>query len=159
MPFYILDQAATGTATVYANTFTKLPKQGGTPLSIEKSATFTITSTTTALSQTIKTLTTQETGNYSTTFIVPLYQYPGSYNVYTSSRYNNQTVATQKSIAIWVPDINNDGSVDVLDLILVSTKLGWTGSPGAIIEDVNMDGEVNVLDLIIVAKFLGWESQ
>jgi len=159
MPVYIPDQAPTGTATVYGNTFTKLLKLGGTPLSIEKSATFTITSSTGTSSQTDKISATQGTGNYSTTFKCPLYQYPGSYNVYTSSRYNNQTVTAQKSIGIYVPDLNNDMKVDVLDLILVAARLGWTGSPGGQIpEDVNRDGEVNVLDLIFVARFLGWEG-
>jgi hypothetical protein len=157
MPVYIPDQAAIGTATVYGNTFTKLLRLGGTPFSIEKSATFTITSGTGASSQTDKTLATQGTGNYSTTFVCPLYQYPGSYNVYSSSRYNNQTATAQKTIQIWVPDLNNDNSVDLLDLIKVAAKLGWKGSPGAIIEDVNMDGSVDVLDLIVVARFLGWE--
>jgi len=52
-------------------------------------------------------------------------------------------------------DINHDGAVNVLDLILVSNQLGWTGPPGSIPEDVNEDGAVNVLDLIVIATNLG----
>lgn len=156
MPVYIPYQASIGTATVYANTFTKFPKLGGTPLSIEKSATFTITDGTAASFQADETLISQEIGNYFTVFKVPLYQYPGSYNVYTCSRYNNQTATAPKTIQIWVPDLNNDKEVNVLDLIIVAGRLGWQGSPGEIPEDLNMDGEVNVLDLIIVSTFLGW---
>ncbi len=46
-------------------------------------------------------------------------------------------------------DVNNDGSVNVLDLVVVASELGNTGSNLAV--DVNRDGAVNVLDLILVA--------
>ena len=49
-------------------------------------------------------------------------------------------------------DLNNDGTVNVLDLTLVARDLGKTGSPAG---DVNGDGAVNVLDLVVVAKDLG----
>ncbi|RKU26089.1 hypothetical protein C6499_14070, partial [Candidatus Poribacteria bacterium] len=51
-------------------------------------------------------------------------------------------------------DVNRDGQVSVLDLILVSRHLGEDASanPQA---DVNRDGIINIQDLIIVAQHLG----
>ena len=51
-------------------------------------------------------------------------------------------------------DVNRDGQVSVLDLILVSRHLGEDASanPQA---DVNLDGVINIQDLILVAQHLG----
>ena len=51
-------------------------------------------------------------------------------------------------------DVNQDGQVNVLDLVLVAQYLGEdvSVSPQS---DVNGDGTINVLDLIIVAQYLG----
>jgi hypothetical protein len=54
-------------------------------------------------------------------------------------------------------DVNGDGSVDVLDLIVVAKALDtYPGdpkyNPNA---DINGDGELDVLDLVLVAKCLG----
>ena len=46
-------------------------------------------------------------------------------------------------------DINGDGSVNVLDLVVIASELGNAGTNLA--ADVNGDGAVNVLDLIMVA--------
>ena len=46
-------------------------------------------------------------------------------------------------------DVNSDGSVNVLDLVVIASELGNTGTNLAV--DVNGDGAVNVLDLILVA--------
>jgi hypothetical protein len=48
-----------------------------------------------------------------------------------------------------------DWRVNVLDLIIVASAVGWTGRPGDIPGDINKDGKVNVLDLIIVATCIG----
>ncbi len=51
-------------------------------------------------------------------------------------------------------DVNRDGQVSVLDLILISRQLGkrvFTGSP----VDLNSDGIVSILDLILAAQSLG----
>ena len=45
-------------------------------------------------------------------------------------------------------DINNDGVVNVLDLVLIASNLGQSGQNDA---DVNGDGVVNILDLVFVA--------
>ena len=49
-------------------------------------------------------------------------------------------------------DINGDGVVNVLDLILVAQRFGGTAG------DVNGDGTTNILDLILVAQHLGETS-
>ena len=53
-----------------------------------------------------------------------------------------------------IGDVNRDGQVSVLDLILVSRHLGEDASanPQA---DVNRDGVINIQDLILVAQHLG----
>ena len=55
-------------------------------------------------------------------------------------------------------DVNQDGQVNVLDLILVAQYLGEDASvnPRA---DVNGDGTINVLDLIVVAQYLGESTE
>ena len=47
-------------------------------------------------------------------------------------------------------DVNGDGVVDVLDLLLVLAAWGQTGDPGFIPEDVEEDGIIDVLDLLKV---------
>ena len=51
-------------------------------------------------------------------------------------------------------DVNQDGQVNVLDLVLVAQYLGEDVSANPQF-DVNGDGTINVLDLIIVAQYLG----
>ena len=51
-------------------------------------------------------------------------------------------------------DVNNDGTVNILDLVLVGQNLGQK-PPSDPRADVNNDGQVNVLDLVFVAERLG----
>ena len=46
-------------------------------------------------------------------------------------------------------DVNNDGNVNVLDLILIASELGNTETN--LMVDVNRDGVVSILDLVLVA--------
>jgi hypothetical protein len=159
VPMLIPDAARTGTTTVYANVFSKMPKIGGYAIAREKNSTFTVTSTLsmseTTYSPPVEVL---ANGQFYTNFTIPRYQYVGNYSIYVTTRNYNQTATNQKKIEVRVPDVNKDGRVNVLDLIKVGSKLGWTGPPGAIVEDVNRDGKVNILDLIVVSNFLGWVS-
>ena len=49
-------------------------------------------------------------------------------------------------------DVNDDGIVNIQDLVLVAANLGQTGENVA---DVNSDGVVNIQDLVLVAAALG----
>ena len=49
-------------------------------------------------------------------------------------------------------DVNNDGTVNIQDLVAVAASLGETGDTSA---DVNADGTVNIQDLVAVAAALG----
>ena len=50
-------------------------------------------------------------------------------------------------------DVNDDGTTNILDLVLVSSALGSAGDNLA--ADVNGDGVVDILDLMLVAGMLG----
>ena len=49
-------------------------------------------------------------------------------------------------------DVNGDGIVNILDLVLVASHLGQSGETAA---DVNGDGVVNVQDLVLVSNAFG----
>jgi hypothetical protein len=49
-------------------------------------------------------------------------------------------------------DIDANGVIQVLDLVLVSNQYGETGSFGWIREDVDNNGEVQILDLVLVSN-------
>ena len=51
-------------------------------------------------------------------------------------------------------DVNQDGIVNILDLVLVGQNLGQK-PPSDPRADINNDGQVNVLDLVLVAEHLG----
>jgi hypothetical protein len=55
------------------------------------------------------------------------------------------------------PDINGDGKVDVLDVIMASNAFGsYPGQPRwNPIVDFNFDGRVNILDMILIAGSFG----
>ena len=65
-----------------------------------------------------------------------------------------EIVITVEESAFLASDVNQDGQVNVLDLILVSQYFGEDVSANAQF-DVNGDGTINVLDLIVVAQDLG----
>ena len=52
-------------------------------------------------------------------------------------------------------DVNADGTVDLIDLVLVASNLGKTGQDAT---DVNGDGQVNIADLVLVAAALGTDA-
>ena len=51
-------------------------------------------------------------------------------------------------------DVNQDGRVSVVDLVLVAKDLG-SDAPANLRTDVNRDGVINIQDLILVAQHLG----
>ena len=50
------------------------------------------------------------------------------------------------------PDVNTDGRVNVLDMILVGQHWEQTGDPGWIPADINCDGIINILDMIHIGQ-------
>ncbi len=51
-------------------------------------------------------------------------------------------------------DVNQDGTINILDLVLVGQNLGQK-PPSDTRADVNKDGQVNILDLVLVTERLG----
>ena len=51
-------------------------------------------------------------------------------------------------------DVNQDGSINILDIILVAQNLGQK-PPSHPRVDANRDGQVNILDLVFIAELLG----
>ena len=68
---------------------------------------------------------------------------------------SNPIFKDAKVIVALLGDVNRDGTVNILDLVLVSSSFGQqvpeTGNPA----DVNEDGVVNIVDLVKVAGALG----
>ena len=50
-------------------------------------------------------------------------------------------------------DLNEDGVLNILDLVILASNFGSTEQPNA--ADINGDGAVNVLDLVLIAGYLG----
>ena len=64
-------------------------------------------------------------------------------------------IAVDTEVVTIKGDINQDGMVNIQDLVLVATRLGQTGPN---IADANADGIVNILDLVMVAGELSDEA-
>ena len=67
-------------------------------------------------------------------------------------------IPTFESAEVIVPllgDVNRDGAVNILDLILVASSFSQQVSAGGNPADVNGDGVVNIVDLVKVAGALG----
>ena len=50
------------------------------------------------------------------------------------------------------PDVNDDGRVDIIDLVLLGQHWGETGTPGWIPQDVKVDDVINVLDMVVIGQ-------
>jgi len=148
--------AMSGNATVYANVFSGLPKDSGTPLSMEKKAAFTITGTAQGTPTYISGL---STGSYATIFNIHYKPHSsGNYTIYVTTKYMGSYATQSKQIRVSIAgDINDDGVVNLTDLVLLAKAYGskpgenrW--NPNA---DIDGNGTVGLSDLVILAKNYG----
>ena len=72
----------------------------------------------------------------------------GTIELWDMSPYITATTSSKFS----AEDVNQDGVVNIQDLVLVASKFGETGESSA---DVNNDGVVNIQDLVMIAGALG----
>ena len=63
------------------------------------------------------------------------------------------TVAQVQSIGVVAANVNHDGVVNILDLVIVVSNFGQTGAN--LQGDVNRDGIIDVFDLVRIAKYFG----
>ena len=88
---------------------------------------------------------------------------PGDYPISvtaTSGTDNTMTAEATTTTTIEPPptpwDVNDDGTVNIQDLVLVASQLGESGE--GLKGDLNGDGTVNIQDLVIVASHFGEET-
>ncbi|MCY3549776.1 MAG: dockerin type I domain-containing protein [Candidatus Poribacteria bacterium] len=95
-----------------------------------------------------------------------LFAKPGDYPINvtaTSKTDGTKTAEVTTTTTIEMPpppptpwDVNDDGTVNVQDLVLVANELGESGE--SLKADVNGDGTVNILDLVLVASHFGEDT-
>ena len=88
---------------------------------------------------------------------------PGDYPITvtaTSGTDSTMTAEVTTTTTIGMPptpwDVNDDGIVDIRDLVLVANEFGESGED--LKGDLNGDGTVNIQDLVIVASHFGEET-
>jgi hypothetical protein len=82
----------------------------------------------------------------------------GTHTVDTNGNVNTTWVnQTTKTVNNLIPryDVNEDGTVDILDTTIVGQHFGETTSPPYPCYDVNEDGTVDILDTTIVGQHFG----
>ena len=92
-----------------------------------------------------------------------LFTTPGDYPVTVTATSNTDSTMTAEvttTTTIEPPptpwDVNDDGIVNIQDLVLVAAQLGESGED--LQGDLNRDGTVNIQDLVIVASHLGEDT-
>ena len=92
-----------------------------------------------------------------------LFTTPGDYPITvtaTSGTDNTMTAEVATTTTIEVPptpwDVNDDGTVNIQDLVLVANEFGESGED--LKGDLNGDGTVNIQDLVIVASHFGEDT-
>ena len=105
-----------------------------------------------------------EYGRYSKRIILPVGSVPGTWGLAEmtlwdrakNKLYVNFTEIVRFEIsedpAPTTADVNGDGEVNILDLVLVANAFGNTSPTTA---DLNRDGKIDILDLVLVANEIG----
>ena len=79
-----------------------------------------------------------------------------SYYLWAEDTSNNTAISSVYYFSMppnW--DVNNDGVINIVDLVLVSNHYDETGNLGWIREDVDNNGEILVFDLVVVSNHYG----
>ena len=79
---------------------------------------------------------------------------PQQSQIFDFSQEPSQPQLSDDDLSFCQADINNDGRVNIVDLVIVGRKFGQTAFPGDP-EDVNGDGQVNIVDLVTVGRRFG----
>ena len=77
------------------------------------------------------------------------------YLVATNGLRSLPTFVSARVIIPIFGDVNKDGVVNILDLVVVASSFGQTVSEGGNPADVNQDGVVNIIDLVKIAGAFG----
>jgi hypothetical protein len=105
------------------------------------------------------TMTTRTTGVYyyrSTS----AFSAAGNYSYTIRAVDTSGNAATTSNISFSMPpnwEMNMDGILTVLDLVLVSNQYGQIGANGWLREDVDNNGQIEVLDLVLMSNHFGEE--
>lgn len=100
--------------------------------------------------------------SYSTSFTVNV---EGHHFIQYRSKDKAGNLEDVKTLSVFVEDVdlwdvNNDGQVDLNDLVLVAQHLGETiESPISPNPDINGDGVVDISDLVLVGKHFGESTE
>ena len=104
-------------------------------------------------------MTTRTTGNYYYRSTIA-FSSVGNYSYSIQARDPSNNVATSSTVIFSMPpnwDVNLDGVVTIMDLVLLSNRYSQSGGNGWIREDVDNNGRVEVLDLVLVSSHFGEE--
>lgn len=160
-PIPIPSNAVVGEAMVFANAYDKLPKEGGFPYCLEKSAIFNITSGGSG-SSIDKDLVAEEKppeGSYSLTIAFPSLTTPlGNYTIYALTYHSPQVASNKITFELELTgDLYPDGKIDMRDIAIVAKAFGTVpGEPNWNPKaDLNSDNKVDMKDIAIVAKLFG----
>jgi hypothetical protein len=154
---------STGSAKAYANVYTNFPSMGGYPYSPEKSATFTITSTSmqTTTAKTTDTQTASSYNSYHAAIRIPPNVPLGTYNITVSAYYrgfkDTYTTVTFDREYEMRGDVIFNHKIDIFDIVAVATAYGKKGglprwNPEA---DLDANGKVDIFDVVKVATNYG----
>jgi hypothetical protein len=151
-PLLLPDDSRSGLARIFASLFTDTPVNGGNAYCPEKTAEFSITTSTPSIPQQ------PDYNNF--TFILPNRNAKlGNYTIYAVTNFNViQTAQDIKQFkVILVGDVNKDNVVNMKDIAIAISLFQTTPSsgnwnPNA---DVNNDGVVNMRDIAMLVAFFG----
>ena len=67
---------------------------------------------------------------------------------------------TQGAISVFSADIDNDGKIDIIDIMKVAAS--WNKAIGDqgydLLLDLDNDGDIDIVDIMSVATFWGWTA-